>query len=163
MNNGQKLWLRNVHSRFNLMIDNWIHDIAITASVILFYPLLCFQSCLVFTLTQRKTDIFACCLGTITVIRWPKRNCKRRKGRKRDRKCWQRMKSPEKWVSCENLNIYLCLYQNVCSYGRDILNVNFSLESTKNRAEFLLGPAEKTPRPVTVSFLLQVEFIFFMN
>lgn len=37
--------------------------------LVLVYLLLCFQSYLVFTLTQRKTAIFACCLGTITAIR----------------------------------------------------------------------------------------------
>lgn len=54
------------------------------------------QSCLAFTLIQRKIAIFDCCLGTITVIRSQKRNYRRKKGRKRDRECWQKMKIPEK-------------------------------------------------------------------
>lgn len=44
-----------------------------------------------------------------------------------------------------------------------VLNVNFYLESTKNRTEFLPGPAEKTYGPVTAPLLLQVEYTFFMN
>lgn len=141
---------------------------AMTVTVVLFYPLLCFQSYPVFTLTQRKNDIFACCLDTITVIRWPKRNCKRRKGRKRDRKCWQRMKIPQKWVWCEIvavIKVYITHITrvSVCSYGRATLIVAFYLGSTKNRTEFLLDPAEKTPWPVTAPLLLQVKLTFFMD
>lgn len=52
---------------------------------------------------------------------------------------------------------------SVGSYGRAIMKVIFYLEIAKNRTELLLGPTEKTPRPVTVTLLLQVEVTFFMN
>lgn len=88
------------------------------------------QSCLAFTLIQRKIAIFACCLGTITVIRSQKRSYRRKKGRKSDRECWQKMKIPEKWVSCEITAVIWNIYHiynriSVLCDGRARLKVIF--------------------------------------
>lgn len=58
----------------------------------------CCQSCLVSTLTRRKIVTSACCPDTTTATRWPESRYRRKKGRKRETRCWQRMKNPEKWV-----------------------------------------------------------------
>lgn len=51
----------------------------------------------------------------------------------------------------------------VLCYGWALLKVIFYLESTKNRTKLLLDPTEKAPRPFEATFLLQVEFHFFLN